>query len=249
VFLDGVIETQTALLIEPYVDGTVFDPLFTEEQLHTVLADADAAGLQVHAHVIGDGAVRQILDGFEWLESERGPADRRPLLAHLELIHPDDLPRFAALGAYADVQALWALPDEYITELTVPVIGPERAEWLYPIGALYDAGATVVAGSDWSVTSMNPFEAIEVAVTRKDWEDPEGEVLTPQHRVTAEQIFRAYTIDGARAVFLEDEIGSITVGKRADLVIVDRDPLAVDAGELADLVVEATYFEGAQVTP
>lgn len=248
IFLDGVIETQTALLIEPYVDGTVVEPLFTEEALRLVLAAADSEGLQVHAHVIGDGAVRQLLDGMAWLEAERGQTDRRPLLAHLELIHPDDLPRFAALGAYADVQALWALPDSYITDLTWPVIGAERAEWLYPIGALYDADAIVVAGSDWSVTSMNPFEAMEVAVTRKDWEDPEGEVLTPQHRVTAEQILRAYTIDGARAVFLEDEIGSIAVGKRADLVIVDRDPLAVEPEDLADLRVDATWFEGTRTT-
>ena len=246
-FIDGVIESETALLLEPYEDGTNAEALFTDDALHEAIAAADAAGLQLHAHAIGDGAVRQMLDAVDWLAGANGERDRRPLLAHLELIDPADIPRFAALGAYANVQPLWAHPDEYIQELTWPVIGEERSQWLYPIGALYEAGATVVAGSDWSVSSMDVFDAIEVAVTRRDPEDPEGLELTPAQRVTTEQILRAHTIDGARAVFLEDDIGSITVGKWADLVIVDRDPLAVDAADLSDIEVDATYFEGTLV--
>lgn len=242
-FLDGVIETQTASMIEPYVDGTNGVPLFTDEALRQAFEAADAAGFQIHTHALGDGAVRQSLDALEWLSQARGAADRRPLLAHLEVIDPADVPRFAALGAFADFQLLWAYPDSYIQELTWPVIGPERSEWLYPVQAVVEAGGAVVAGSDWSVSSMNPWEACEVAVTRQDpWEG--GDVLTPQHRIDLHRCLRAYTAEAARAVFEESRLGTLEVGKVADLVLVDRDPFAVAAEELSDVTVRRTWLGG-----
>ncbi|MFZ5478013.1 MAG: amidohydrolase [Myxococcota bacterium] len=243
VYLDGVLESQTGYLLEPYEDGSNGEPLFDDAELDAIFAAADEAGLQLHAHAIGDGAVRQLLDAVERIPGTR---DRRPLAAHIELIDPLDVPRFAELGVLADFQPLWAYPDEYIVELTVPVIGEDRAGWLYPIGGVAAAGGTLVAGSDWSVSSMNPWEAVEVAVTRQDPEGG-GDVLTPDQRVDVDTILAAYTRDGARAVFAEDAVGSIAVGKRADLVLVDRDPWEVDASELSDVRVLATWVDGGEV--
>lgn len=242
-YLDGVIESETAAMIDPYEDGTNGELLFTDRALDSLFAEADEAGLQLHAHAIGDGAVRQMLDAVERLP----PGERRPLAAHIEVIDPLDVPRFAALGVYADFQPLWAYPDAYITELTVPFIGADRAEWLYPLAAVAAEGGTLVAGSDWSVSSMNPWEAIEVAMTRRDPEDPAGEVLTPQHRVDLLTILKAYTADGARAVHAEADLGTLTPGKLADLVVLDRDPFATAEADLSEVRVITTFVGGVAV--
>lgn len=246
-FVDGLIESGTATLLEPYENGTNGAPIYSDAELQEAAIALDAMGFQLHAHVIGDAATRQFLDTVEAVIAANGARDRRPQLAHLELVDPQDWPRFAALGAHANVQMLWAYPDSYIQELTWPVIGAERSEYLYPIGGLDAAGATIVAGSDWSVSTMNPFEAMEVAVTRQDPWTNDGEVLTPDHRIDLETALRAYTSEGAKATFSEEFVGSLEVGKRADFVIVDRDPFAISAYELSDVVVEATWLDGEAV--
>lgn len=246
-FIDGIIESQTAYMLAPYVDGTNGTPSFTDAELLETVRAFDRAGFQLHAHVIGDGAVRQVLDAYEQVVEDRGPADRRPILAHLEVIDEADLPRFQELGVYSAFSPLWAYADSYITELTIPVIGPERAEWLYPMGAVVRAGGVLVAGSDWSVSTMDPFDAMEVAVTR---EAPDGSVttpLTPAQRIELQEVLAAYTINGARASFVEDELGSITEGKRADLIVIDRDPFAIDPAELSEIQVLRTLLDGREV--
>lgn len=248
-YIDGVLESQTAYLLEPYTDGSNGEPAFDYASLTDLLAAFDGEGYQIHAHAIGDAGVRQILDGLEVLARVHGEEDRRPLLAHIQLIHPDDRPRFAALGAFADLQALWAYPDPYITELTLPVIGEARAPWLYPFGDLATAGAVLVAGSDWSVSSMNPWEAIEVGVTRRDPSDPSGETLNPSQALSLEQLLVAYTRDGAKAAFLEDQVGTIAVGLRADLVVLDRDLFELEQSALSEVSVTRTWVEGVQVYP
>lgn len=246
-FIDGIIESGTAYMLKPYTNGTNGTPNFSDQELLTDALAFDAAGFQLHAHAIGDGAVRQFLDAVETTAQRNGNRDRRPLVAHLEVIDPDDLPRFAELGAYACFQPLWAYPEPYITELTWPVIGTERSEWLYPIGAVQAAGGTLVAGSDWSVSSMNPFEAIEVAVTRQDpWEDG-GDVLTPQHRIDLLSALRAYTSEAAKASFSEGRVGTLEVGKRADFIRIDQDPFAISPQALSDLVVLETWLDGTRV--
>lgn len=246
-FIDGIIESKTAYMLEPYTDGTNGTPIWTDEELRRRAIELDAAGLQLHAHVIGDAATRQFLDALEVVIATNGRRDRRPLLAHLEVVDPEDFPRFAELGALADFQLAWAYPDAYIRDLTWPVIGPERSELLYPVGGLHAAGATIVAGSDWYVSTMNPFEQIEVAVTRQDpWEDG-GPVLTPQHRIDAMTALRAFTSAGAEASFSEALVGTLEVGKRADFVVVDRDPLAISPYELSEVRVEETWIDGRQV--
>ncbi len=246
-FIDGIIESKTAFMLEPYTDGTRGGPRFDDEDLRRIAIELDAAGVQLHAHVIGDGATRQFLDVLDAVVAGHGPRDRRPVLAHLEVVDPADVPRLAKLGALASFQLLWAYPDSYIQELTWPVIGPERSEHLYPVGALHRAGATIVAGSDWSVSSMNPFEQLEVAVLRRDpWED-DGPVLTPRHRIDLMTALRAFTSEGAKASFSEALVGTLAVGKRADFVVVDRDPFAIDPSELSRVRVESTWLDGVRV--
>jgi predicted amidohydrolase YtcJ len=224
-FVDGLIESETAVMLAPYTSGNNGNPIYSDEELLAAAIALDAMGFQLHAHVIGDGAVRQFLDTVEAVIEANGSRDRRPQLAHLEVVDPADWLRFAGLGVHANFQMFWAYPDPYITELTWPAIGEQRSEYLYPIAGLHAAGATIVAGSDWSVSSMNPFEGIEVAVTRQDPSTNAGEVLTPEHRIDVETALRAYTSQGAKATFSEDLLGTLEVGKRADFIVVDRDPL------------------------
>jgi predicted amidohydrolase YtcJ len=246
-FVDGLIESKTAALLEPYTTGDNGKLIYSDKQLREAAIELDAMGFQLHAHVIGDAATRQFLDAIEAVMEANGSRDRRPQLAHLELVDPADWPRFAQLGAHANFQMSWAYPDSYIQDLTLPVLGEQRSQNLYPIGGLHAAGATIVAGSDWSVSSMNPFEAIEIAVTRQDPLTNEGPQLTPEQRIDVTTALEAYTSHAAKATFSEDLVGTLEVGKRADFVIVDRDPFAIPHAQLSDVQVEATWLDGAPV--
>ena len=134
----------------------------------------DAAGFQVHFHALGDRAVREALDAVEAARAANGPADHRHHLAHLQVVHPDDVPRFAALGAAANMQPLWACHEPQMDELTIPFLGRARPAWQYPFGDLHRAGARLAAGSDWSVSSPNPLWGAHVAVNRATPEEPPG---------------------------------------------------------------------------
>jgi predicted amidohydrolase YtcJ len=247
-FMDGVLESRTATLVDPYTDGTNGPVQFSEAQLDEVADAAEAAGLQLHAHAIGDGAARQFLDALDRLTSRAGARDRRPIVAHIEMIHPADIPRFAALGVFSSAQAYWAYPDPYITELTVPGVGEERGSRLYPFGELSRAGAALVGGSDWSVTTMNPWFAIETALARRDPEAG-GEVLGAGQELDLATMLAAYTSTAARAMFAEGEIGTLTVGARADFVVLDRDPLAIPVEDLSGVAVMQTWLDGRKVWP
>ncbi|MDQ6435387.1 amidohydrolase [Mesorhizobium sp. LHD-90] len=247
-FVDGVIETGTAALLEAYVgSNSAGDALFTPEILNGIAIAADRVHLQLHAHAIGDRAVRMALDAFEAVEKANGKRDSRHQITHLELIDPADIERFKELGVVANIQALWVYPDTYIVDLTQPKIGPERSEWLYPFGALKKAGATIVGSSDWSVSSMNPLEAIQTGVTRQDIADPNGKVLTPQHKLDVMDMLRAYTVNAAYAAFDETDSGTLTVGKRADVVVLDRDVTKIPATEIASGKVLVTLIDGEAV--
>jgi hypothetical protein len=198
-------------------------------------------------HAIGDRAVRAALDAIEALERERGARDRRPILAHLELIDPRDLPRFRRLRAVADFQPLWAYEDSYIRDLTAPFLGAERSRRLYPIGSVARSGAPLAAGSDWPVSSMNPLEAIEVALTRRDPTAGPGPAWIPEERADLATLLAAYTIGGAWAAYRERESGSIEVGKRADLLVIERNLFELPAREIGETRVLRTYFEGREV--
>jgi predicted amidohydrolase YtcJ len=246
IFADGVIEGHTAALLEPYLDrpGYRGKPNIDPDGLKRLVTALDQEGFQVHIHAIGDFAIREALDAFESARTKNGGRDSRHHIAHLQLIDPRDLPRFRRLGVIANFQPLWAFRDAYIADLTEPVLGPERSRWLYPINSVVRTGAVVACGSDWSVTSMNPLEAIQVAVTRRDPAKESGPAWIPEELVDLSTMIAAYTINGAYVNFQEAETGSIEVGKAADLTVLDRNLFEIPANEIGQAKVVLTLLEG-----
>ena len=255
--LDGVAENHTAALLSPYLDGCgcatdnagldFIDP----DKLKTYVTELDAAGFQVHFHALGDRAVRNALDALEAARAANGPGGRHHL-AHLQVVHPDDIQRFRRLGATANIQALWAAHEPTMDELTIPFLGEERAGWQYPFGSLSRAGATIAAGSDWSVTSPNPLWGIHTAVNRVEPglsadEFAARKVFYPTERLELGQAIAAYTAGSAYVNRLDDVTGSVEVGKLADLVVLDRDPFEGPAWEIGEARVLRTFVEGVEV--
>jgi predicted amidohydrolase YtcJ len=249
VMQDGVAENGTAALVEPYLDrcghathntGISFvDPA----DLEVYVAALDAHGFQVHVHGLGDRGVREALDAFEGTDP-----GRRHHIAHLQLVHPDDVRRFAALGVAANMQALWACLDDQMTELTIPFLGDERAGRQYPFGDLHRAGARLVAGSDWPVSTPDPLAAIHVAVHRTAWDEPAPagtDPFLPHQSLPIEVAFAAYT-SGSAWVNHRDDAGRIEVGAVADLVVLDRDPFATPE-EIGAARVVSTWVDGEPV--
>ncbi|MCT9008926.1 amidohydrolase [Streptomyces rhizosphaerihabitans] len=249
--LDGVAENGTASLLDPYLDkcgcatanrGKSFiDPA----HLPAYVTELDALGFQCHFHALGDGAVRHALDAVEAARKTNGPSDTRPHLAHLQVVHPDDVPRFALLGATANIQPLWAAHEPQMDELTIPFLGPERAAWQYPFGSLLRSGARLAAGSDWPVSSPDPLQGIHVAVNRVSPDEP-GPVFLPAERIDLAAALTAYTAGTAYANHLDDT-GSVRAGALADLVVLDRDPFAGPPEAIKETGVALTYVGGERV--
>jgi predicted amidohydrolase YtcJ len=246
IFADGVIESHTAALLEPYLDrpGDRGKPILEAEDFNRLAVALDKAGFQIHVHAIGDRAVRMALDAFEAAREANGSRDARHHICHLELIDPADVPRFRELGVVANFQALWAYPDTYVTQLTEPVLGPERSARLYPIGTVVRSGGLYAGGSDWSVSSLNPLDAIQVAVTRRDPEGPAGPAWLPQELVDLPTAVSAYTKNGAFLSFEEKARGSIEPGKAADLAVLDRNIFEIPPQEIHTVKVVMTILEG-----
>ncbi|MFI8324962.1 amidohydrolase [Streptomyces sp. NPDC085529] len=246
---DGIAENFTAAMLTPYLDGcgcatgnsglSFVDPV----ALRGHVTELDALDFQVHFHALGDRAVREALDAIEAAIEANGRRGNRHHLAHLQVVHPDDLTRFAALGAVANIQPLWAAHEPQMDNLTIPFLGPERAAWQYPFGSLLRAGATLAAGSDWPVSSPNPIEGIHVAVNRRDPEAGDDRVFYPEERLDLLSALTAYTAGAAHVNGLDDA-GSLLPGHLADLVVLDRDILAAPADEIAEARVERTYVGG-----
>jgi len=249
IFADGVIEAQTAALLEPYLDkpGDRGVANLEPELFNPLVARLDREGFQVHIHAIGDRGIRYALDAFEHTQKANGKRDSRHLIAHLELIDPQDIPRFQRLGVIADFQPLWAYADEYITKLTEPKLGLQRSRWLYPIASVAKTGAMIVGGSDWSVSSMNPLDAIQVAITRRGLDDGNGKAWIPEEIVDLQTMLAAYTITGAYANFQEQETGSLEIGKAADLIVLDHNLFECAPQDRHRATVLLTLLEGKEV--
>lgn len=245
-YADGVIEARTAALLAPYLDrGQDAGPLvYQPEDLTARVAAMDRAGFQIHIHAIGDRAIRVSLDALAGARAANPSQDRRPILAHIQLFDPGDIPRFRELGAIASFQAVWAQADPYITDLTIPALGPARSRWLYPIESLFRSGAIVVGGSDWTVSSLNPLDAIQVALTRRDVDLPAGPAWIPEERATLVEMLQAYTINAAYATRGERETGSLEPGKLADVIVLDRNLFATAVTDLHRVRVLLTLLEG-----
>ena len=251
---DGIVENYTAGMLTPYLDewGHATDnaglSMVDPEVLPGYVAELDALGFQVHVHAIGDRAVRQGLDAFEFARSRNGPTDNRHHIAHIQVVHPDDVRRFAALDVTANMQALWATNEEQMVDLTLPYLGAERAGWQYPFRSLMSSGARLAAGSDWPVTSPNPLWAIHVAVNRQ-LPPGAGEVtrpFMPEEALDVTAALDAYTRGSAYVNHLDDT-GEIVEGARADLAVLDRDIVSGPPEEIGETRVLATFVGGVEV--
>jgi hypothetical protein len=249
IFQDGVVESRTASMLEPYLgaDGGTGMSLVEPEALKRIATKLDAEGFQLHFHAIGDAAIRQVFDALEAARSANGARDSRHHLSHIELFHPDDIPRFRELGAVANFQPLWARADTYINDLTLPILPRETHRWLYPIHSVLRSGGMIAFGSDWSVSSANPLEEMEVAVRRADWRKPDEPPFIPEERIDLSDAIAAFTINAAYVNFHDDRTGSIEPGKLADLIVLDRNLFAVDANEISDAKVLLTLLGGRPV--
>jgi predicted amidohydrolase YtcJ len=249
IFADGVIEPRTAAMLTDYTDrpGWRGEPNFSEAALNALVLRLAEADFNVHIHAIGDRAVRMSLDAFEAAKAKESVRGQRHQIAHLEVIDPADIPRFRKLGVIANFQALWAYADDYIVDLTWGGIGPERSRWLYPIGSVVKAGGILALGSDWSVSSLNPLDAIQVALTRQGIEEPKRAPMVPEEAIDLPTALAGYTIGSAWANSLEKDTGSIEVGKAADLIVLSKNLFDVPASEIAKQKVLLTLLEGQAV--
>jgi predicted amidohydrolase YtcJ len=246
IFMDGVIEAHTAALLVPYVGrpGHRGETNVSPAKFDTLVRKLDSAGFKVHVHAIGDRAIRVALDGFERQRARDAGTGARHVIAHIQLFDPVDIPRFAQLGVVADFQPLWAYADDYIKDLTEPKLGAARSRYLYPIASVVRSGAIVSAGSDWSVSSMNPLEAIQVGVTRRALSDSTGNAWLPDERVDLATMLRLYTLGGAQASDHESLTGTLTRGKSADLIVVSDDLFSLPPHRIARARVLLTVMDG-----
>ena len=254
IMTDGVLENYTGALLQPYCDGcgghtdnyglSYLEP----DELAAAVTEVDRLGFQVHLHAIGDRAVRNSLDAVAAARAANGAADRRHHIAHLQVVQPQDLPRFAELGVVANCQTYWAQSEPQMEALTVPFLGEQRAGLQYPFEGLRAAGARLAMGSDWSVTTANPLEQLEVAVTRVDPEHRENAPFLPDQRLSLADAVDAFTA-GSAYLNHDADGGLIEVGRRADLALLDLDLFAdgfVTSGRapLSDAAVELTVAAG-----
>ena len=250
--MDGVLENFTGAMNEPYGDGRggttdnrgllQIDP----DGLRKWVPQLDALGFQPHFHAIGDRAVRASLDAVEAARRANGPSDTRPHIAHIQVIHPDDIGRFRELDVAANAQPYWACHEGQMDNLTVPFLG-DRWTWQYPFRSLRAAGAVLAMGSDWSVSTPDPLLEMELAVERiADMSRGQREAFLPDERIELVDALAAFTAGSAYVNHLDDT-GTLEVGKLADLAVLDRDLFDRAAGAIGETRVVATFVEGVPV--
>jgi len=225
---------------------------YTAAQMTELVALAERSGLSVFVHVIGDGATRQVLDAIAAARKRRPVTQRRHTLTHLVWVADADLPRFSRLGVIANIQEGWLAPAafggppgyDYARSTAAGPIGPWLAGRLMPYRPLRDAGARLAAGSDWFYTDENPWRAMESGVTGRDPGAAGGRAMIPNHTLDLITLLRARTVDAAFQLYLEDQTGTVAVGKRADLIVVSQDPLELPIERLHETTVEMTLLDG-----
>jgi len=245
-FVDGSLGSHTAAMLDPYDDAPNDRGLFVNsvDDLYAWIKNGDTNGLHLIVHAIGDLAIKTQLDIYERVAAENGPRDRRFRIEHAQHLHADDVPRFKTLGVIASMQPYHAIDDGRWAER---LIGAERAKLTYACRALLDAGARLAFGSDWFVAPPTPLEGIYAAVTRRtiDGNKPGGWI--PEQRIGVEEALRAYTRDAAYASYEDEHTGSLTVGRLADFVMIDRDITRIPPQEIADARVAMTVVGGRPV--
>ena len=251
---DGICENLTAAMLGPYFDHAGHP---TDNHGHSyldaaLLAEAvtrlDALDFQVHVHAIGDRGVREALDAFEAARAANGPTGNRHHIAHIQVVHPQDIPRFRELDVTANMQALWAAEDAQMRALNEPILGVQRYGQQYPFESLRRTGAALAAGSDWPVSTPDPLQAVHVAVNRTvPGAEPGTPPFLPEQALALGDALAAYTIGSARICRAETRTGSLEVGKRADLAVLDRDVFAAPPDRIADARAVLTVVAGTVV--
>lgn len=254
---DGVVENCTAALTSPYESagcgcgGSAEGLSFIEPaELNRIVTELDARGWQVHFHAIGDRGVRECLDAVEAARGANAQAGLPHHIAHLQVVHPDDVERFERWRVTANIQPLWASYDPQMTALNVPLIGEQRATWQYPFAGILRTGGALAGGSDWPVTTADPWLGVHVAVNRQhpaEHPDHSARVLGEDQRLTLGQALAAYTSGGAAINGWQDEQGRVAPGFLADLVVVDRDPFAGPTTSIARTRTVETFSRGTSV--
>jgi predicted amidohydrolase YtcJ len=251
--LDGVAENHTAAMLEPYLDsggcstGAAGLDFIDPGELPGFVTMLDREGFQVHFHALGDRAVRNALDALAAAQRANGDRGLRHHLAHLQVVHPDDIARFARLSATANIQPLWATHEPQMDELTIPFLGERRAGWQYPFRALHTGGSPLCAGSDWPVSSPNPLWGAHVAVNRSlpaIAGGQGGDSFLPEQALGLASILAAYTSGSARVNGLDAVAGSIREGFDADFAIVNADLAHLPAQEICQAMVTQTWIGG-----
>jgi predicted amidohydrolase YtcJ len=253
-FADGVVENETGALLQPYCSGLHSHGMqvWEGDSLAQAARRVDELGFQIHIHAIGDAAARQALDAIEYAITENGPRDRRPVIAHAQLVDDADLGRFAELGVTANMQPLWAQMDALMTVLTIPRLGTERSDKQYRMNTIDSSGARLSFGSDWPVSSGAPLDGIAIAVSRRTAEGDPADGWIPEETLTMERALTAYTAGVAEQAFAGQAgpaWGTIVPGASADLVWLSRDPRATPALEVPGVEVRGTFLRGTRVHP
>ena len=249
--LDGIVENFTAAMLDPYLDGrggvtpNAGLDFIHRDDLRRIVILLDRLGFQCHFHAIGDRAVRHALDAVEGARTVNGHSGPTHHIAHLQVIQASDLDRFARLGVAANAQPLWACNEPQMVDLTLPFLSPAQAVRQYPFASLLRAGAVVAMGSDWSVSPPDVMQQIEVAVTRRHPAHPEQEPFLAGEAIALAEALTAYTLGSARVNRAEGRVGTIEVGKTADLVLLDRDPFRETP--IGETRVRHTIIDGAVV--
>ncbi|MCX8509967.1 MAG: amidohydrolase, partial [Rhodobacteraceae bacterium] len=249
-FMDGGLENRTAAMIEPYADASGGNAalMFTPDQTRDFFVALDAARFQIHVHCIGDLATRVTLDGIEAARAANGFWPAQHQIAHVQITHPDDRRRFGELGVMANMQPLWAAWDPIIPDVSMDLVGQARHDWVYAFRSLIDAGAPYCINSDWPVSTLNPLEIIETAVTRQSSAGKgRREPFIPSECLTVQEAVAGYTTHAARAAWNEDLAGSLARGKSADFIVLDRDIFACGPHDIGGTKVLLTALEGQEV--
>ncbi|UTT63280.1 amidohydrolase [Microcella humidisoli] len=250
--IDGGDAQRTAAMLEPYSDdpSTSGDTILPIDVLNETVLRADLEGLDLHFHSFGDRGIRVTLDALEKAISANPPRDRRHTMAHLVVVNDADLPRFAELGVIGQFTSQWAVPDAFWNGVTRERWGDERANSTYRFGTHLRTGARLTLGTDWPAAShystYEPLKAIQIAVTRQELgREDSTEPLTPaDERITLDEALRANTIDAAFQLRLDDTVGTIEVGKRADLIVLDKNLFDLPPAQISSARVVLTLMDG-----
>lgn len=247
IFVDGVIEGGTAYLHEPYKHKPDFrgEPIWQPEILNEMALALDKENLQIHFHVIGDAATEITLDALDYARKQNGKRDSRHLITHLQLVAPEDIPRFGELEIVGVPQPFWFKVDDYYRKLALPFLGKTRADVQYPMKSFLDNGVIMASASDFPVTiPFDPLIGIQTGITRTAIGSDQNEVLWPEERATLEEMIASFTYNGAYSNFIEDETGSLEVGKRADLIVLERNLFDISPSEISQTKVLLTMIDG-----